>query len=63
MNERLYYEDAYRTSFVAQVTERLTLQDQPAVRISRSAFYPTSGGQPHDSKVLVNRTSSPWRIS
>ena len=52
MNERLYYEDAYRTSFVAQVTERLTLQDQPAVRISRSAFYPTSGGQPHDTGRL-----------
>ena len=52
MNERLYYEDAYRTSFVAQVTERLTLQDQPAVRISRSAFYPTSGGQPHDTGSL-----------
>ena len=52
MNERLYYEDAYRTSFVAQVTEQLTLQDQPAVRISRSAFYPTSGGQPHDTGSL-----------
>ena len=52
MNERLYYEDAYRTSFVAQVTERLTLEDQPAVRLSRSAFYPTSGGQPHDTGSL-----------
>ena len=52
MNERLYYEDAYRTSFVAQVTERLTLQDQPAVRLSQSAFYPTSGGQPHDTGSL-----------
>ena len=52
MNERLYYEDAYRTNFVAQVTERLTLQDQPAVRLSQSAFYPTSGGQPHDTGSL-----------
>ena len=33
MNERLYYEDAYRTSFVAQVTERLTFEGQPAVRL------------------------------
>ena len=52
MNERLYYEDAHRTRFVAQVTERLTLQDQPAVRLSQSAFYPTSGGQPHDTGSL-----------
>ena len=52
MNERLYYEDAYRTRFVAQLIERLTLQGQPAVRLSRSAFYPTSGGQPHDTGAL-----------
>ena len=52
MNERLYYEDAYRTNFVAQVTERLTFEGQPAVRLSESAFYPTSGGQPHDTGSL-----------
>ena len=38
MNERLYYEDAYRTRFVAQVAERLTFEGQPAVRLDRSAF-------------------------
>ena len=52
MNERLYYEDAYRTNFVAQVTERLTFEGQPTVRLSESAFYPTSGGQPHDTGSL-----------
>ena len=52
MNERLYYEDAYRTRFVAQVAERLTFEGQPAVRLDRSAFYPTSGGQPHDTGSL-----------
>jgi len=52
MNERLYYEDAYLTRFTAQVTERLTLKDISAVRLSRSAFYPTSGGQPHDTGSL-----------
>lgn len=52
MNERLYYEDAYRTRFTAQVTERLTLKDISAVRLSQSAFYPTSGGQPHDTGSL-----------
>ena len=52
MNERLYYEDAYCTRFTAQVTERLTLKDISAVRLSRSAFYPTSGGQPHDTGSL-----------
>ena len=52
MNERLYYADAYRTRFVAQVIERLSLQGQSAVRLNRSAFYPTSGGQPHDTGSL-----------
>lgn len=48
MTERLYYEDAYRTGFTAQVVKRGNLQDRPAVRLNRTAFYPTSGGQPHD---------------
>ncbi len=52
MDERLYYEDAYVTRFSAQVMERFTHEEQPAVRLSRSAFYPTSGGQPHDTGNL-----------
>ena len=52
MDKRLYYEDAYCTRFTAQVAERLTLEGKPAVRLSRSAFYPTSGGQPHDTGRL-----------
>lgn len=52
MDERIYYEDAYCTRFTAQVAERLTHEEQPAVRLSRSAFYPTSGGQPHDTGGL-----------
>ena len=52
MTERLYYDDAYRTRFVAQVVERRTHRDLPAVRLDRSAFYPTSGGQPHDTGRL-----------
>ena len=52
MDNRLYYEDAYCTRFTAQVAERLTHEEQPAVRLSRSAFYPTSGGQPHDTGGL-----------
>ncbi len=52
MDKRLYYEDTYCTRFTAQVAERLTLEGRPAVRLSRSAFYPTSGGQPHDTGRL-----------
>jgi alanyl-tRNA synthetase len=41
--ERLYYTDAYVTRFQAH-----TLEDGARVVLDRTAFYPTSGGQPHD---------------
>ncbi len=52
MTTRLYYDDAYLTTFTAAVTERLTVDGHPAVRLDRSAFYPTSGGQQHDTGTL-----------
>jgi alanyl-tRNA synthetase len=52
MTERLYYADAYCRHFFAHVTERLTWDGQPAVMLDRTAFYPTSGGQPADRGVL-----------
>jgi alanyl-tRNA synthetase len=52
MTERLYYADAYCRQFSARVTERLTWGEQPAVVLNRTAFYPTSGGQPADQGAL-----------
>lgn len=49
---RLYYDDAYLREFSARVTERLTHEGRPAVILDRSAFYPTSGGQPNDTGTL-----------
>ena len=45
---RLYYDDAYTLEFSARVTERLTLDDHPALILDQTYFYPTSGGQPND---------------
>lgn len=44
--ERLYYSDSYLASFRAQVLE--TSADGSRVILDRTAFYPTSGGQPYD---------------
>jgi alanyl-tRNA synthetase len=44
--ERLYYNDSYLTEFDAQVVE--ISPDGRRVYLDRSAFYPSSGGQPHD---------------
>ncbi len=48
MTERLYYTDAYQLHFEAVLLEQQSTPRGPAVRLDRTAFYPTSGGQPHD---------------
>jgi alanyl-tRNA synthetase len=58
MTTRLYYADSFLTDFDATVTEIQELsRDQGQslwrVALDRSAFYPTSGGQPHDTGKLV----------
>lgn len=50
MTERLYYTDAYLTSFSAAVSEHA--DGGRRVYLDRSAFYPTSGGQPNDLGTL-----------
>ncbi|HEX9109048.1 MAG TPA: alanyl-tRNA editing protein [Longimicrobiales bacterium] len=47
---RLYYTDSYLTSFTSRVTE--LGDDGRRVYLEESAFYPTSGGQPHDTGEL-----------
>ena len=52
--ERLYYADSHLTEFTAQVT---SVEEAPAgrtsVRLDRTAFYPTGGGQPSDTGTLA----------
>lgn len=47
---RLYYTDADRLEFDATVTA--VHADGHRVYLDRTAFYPTSGGQPHDTGAL-----------
>ena len=47
MTERLYYQDCYLQEFHARVIE--TSGDGRRVYLDRTAFYPTSGGQPFDT--------------
>ncbi len=50
--QRLYYSDSYTTAFDARCIEHTTLDGAPAVVLDRTYFYPTSGGQPHDTGTL-----------
>ena len=50
MTDRLYYNDSYLREFTAQIIE--TSSDGLTVYLDRTAFYPTSGGQPFDTGVI-----------
>jgi alanyl-tRNA synthetase len=52
MTERLYHTDSALREFTARVVERTAAEHGPAVRLDRTAFYPTSGGQPFDTGTL-----------
>jgi alanyl-tRNA synthetase len=53
VTERLYYNEPYLTEFDARVAESVQTEDgRPAVVLDRTAFYPTSGGQPFDTGTL-----------
>lgn len=52
MSERLYYTDPYLTEFEAQVTGVRDIGGRTGVVLDRTAFYPTSGGQPFDLGTL-----------
>ena len=53
---RLYYSDSYLRRFTGRVLESLEVEGQPAVVLDQTAFYPTSGGQPHDTGTLGSST-------
>ena len=54
MTERLYYHDSFLREFAAHVLRCAPLPAPSgapqafSVTLDRTAFYPTSGGQPHD---------------
>ncbi len=50
MTLRLYYTDPYVRNFEAAVTDRS--EDSRRIYLDRTAFYPTSGGQPFDTGQL-----------
>ncbi len=52
--ERIYYSEPHQTEFEAEVVGLGTEGEQPTAILDRTAFYPTGGGQPHDTGRLGN---------
>src|SRR5262252_1238457 len=59
VTDRLYYRDAYLQEFDASVVRVDARDGRTSVVLDRTAFYPTSGGQPCDAGVL---TGDPERV-
>ena len=60
MSDRLYYADPSLASFEAHVSDiREVSRSQGRslwqIALDRSAFYPTSGGQPHDDFASIDQ--------
>src|SRR5580693_5322082 len=52
MTDRLYYRDSFLYNFDAEVRS-VAESPRPALILDRTAFYPTSGGQIHDTGSIV----------
>ena len=48
MTERLYYNDPYLQEFDATLVDTVSHEGKTALVLDRTAFYPSSGGQPYD---------------
>src|SRR6266849_35030 len=53
MTDRLYYHDSFLYNFDAEVRSAVETP-RPALILDRTAFYPTSGGQIHDTGLLIS---------
>lgn len=52
VTDRLYYHDSFLKEFDAEVISCEPDGDRWRIILDRTAFYPTSGGQPHDTGTL-----------
>jgi alanyl-tRNA synthetase len=52
MTERVYYRNAYAAEFDATVVSTTEEGGRTGVALDRTAFYPTSGGQPFDTGTI-----------
>ncbi|MCG7343777.1 alanine--tRNA ligase-related protein [Sporosarcina sp. ACRSL] len=53
VKERLYYENVYKKTFKARIVDNgIDSEGRPYVILNNTAFYPTGGGQPHDTGTI-----------
>ena len=62
MTDRLYYRDSFLYDFDAEIRENLD-SPRPGLILDRTAFYPTSGGQVHDTGWLTSNEGAKARVT
>ena len=52
MTQKLYLDDSYLRECQSSIVDRTDVNGKPGVILDRTIFYPTSGGQPHDTGTI-----------
>jgi alanyl-tRNA synthetase len=52
MTKKLYLDNSYLRSCSAKVIEQTQVDAKPGIILNQTVFYPTSGGQPHDTGTI-----------
>ncbi|MBC7473499.1 MAG: alanyl-tRNA editing protein, partial [Candidatus Sericytochromatia bacterium] len=52
MTEKLYYNEPHTLEFTANVTDIISYNNNYAIFLDKTYFYPTSGGQPFDTGYI-----------
>jgi alanyl-tRNA synthetase len=54
MTQKLYLDDPYLQNVTSTVIENTAVSGKPGIILNQTVFYPTSGGQPHDTGTINN---------
>ena len=54
MTTKLYFDDQYLQEFSSTVIQKIETGEKPGIILDQTLFYPTSGGQPHDTGTINN---------
>jgi len=52
MTNKLYLDNQYLRRFTSAVSHIIETKEKPAIILEKTLFYPTSGGQPHDTGTI-----------